>query len=73
MGNHFYHQYTCEFESRSSRGVLDTIVCDNVLSMTCGRSVVFIENTTNKTDRHDITEIVLKVALNMISLFILIE
>ena len=31
--------------------------------MTCGRSVVF---STNKTDRHDINKILLKVALNTI-------
>jgi hypothetical protein len=31
------------------------------LSVTCARSVVF---STNKTEHHDITEILLKVALN---------
>ena len=36
-------------------------LCDKSLSVTCGRSVV---SSTNKTDRHDITEILLKVALN---------
>jgi hypothetical protein len=40
--------------------------------MTCGRSVVFSLGTpvcsTNKTDRHDITEILLKVALITITL-----
>jgi hypothetical protein len=39
------------------------------LSVTCGRSVVFSGSPvsfTNKTDRHDITEILLKVALNTI-------
>ena len=35
------------------------------LSVTCGRSMV---SSTNKTDRHDITEIMLKVALNIIIL-----
>ena len=35
------------------------------LSVTCDMSVVF---STNKTDRHDITEILLKVALNNINL-----
>jgi hypothetical protein len=37
------------------------------LSVTCGRSVVFPGHPvscTNKTDRHDITEMLLKVALN---------
>ena len=32
--------------------------------MTCDRSVVFSGSSTNKTDRHDITEILLKMALN---------
>ena len=35
----------------------------NCFSLTCYRSVVF---STNKTDHHDITEILLKVALNTI-------
>jgi hypothetical protein len=34
------------------------------LSVTCDRSVVFFGSSTNKTDRHNITEISLKVALN---------
>jgi hypothetical protein len=50
-----------EFENRSLRGVLDT----TSLSMTCDRSVVF---STNKTHHHDITEILLKVVLNTITL-----
>ena len=36
-------------------------LCDKSLSVTCGRSVV---SSTNKTDRHDIAEILLKVAIN---------
>jgi hypothetical protein len=36
------------------------------LSVTCDRSVVFSGSSTNKTDRHDITEILLKVVLNTI-------
>jgi hypothetical protein len=40
-------------------------LCDEGLSVTCGRSVVF---STNKTDRQDITCILLKVALNTITL-----
>ena len=58
-----YHHWCCEFESRSERGVQH---CDKVcqwLSLTCGRSVA---SSTNKTDRHDITEILMKVALNTI-------
>ena len=34
--------------------------------MTCDRSVVFSGFSTNKTDRHDIPEILLKLALNTI-------
>ena len=38
------------------------------LSVTCGRSVVFSGySVTNKTDRQEITEILLKVALNIIN------
>jgi len=36
------------------------------LSVTCDRSIVFSGYSTNKTDRHDITEMLLKVALNTI-------
>jgi hypothetical protein len=46
------------------RGVLDTTLCDKVFQcLATGRwfSLVF---STNKTDRRDITEILLKVALN---------
>ena len=32
---------SCEFEHRSWQGVLDTLLCDKVLSVTCDRSVVF--------------------------------
>jgi len=37
--------------------------------VTCGRSVDF---STNKTDRHDITEILFKVALNTITLTLIV-
>ena len=50
-----------EFESLSRRGVLDTTLCD--LSVTCDSSVIFTGYFTNKTARHYITEILLKVAL----------
>ena len=64
-----YHHQRCEFESRSWRGVLDTTLCDKV----CQRLATgwwFSPDTpvffTNKTDRHDIIELLLKVALNII-------
>ena len=44
------------------RGVLDTTLCDKVCHVTCGRSVIFF---TIKSDRHDIIEILLEVALNI--------
>jgi hypothetical protein len=42
------------------------------LSVTCGRSVVFSGtpvSSTNKSDQHDLTEILMKVALNTIPLY----
>ena len=53
-----YHHWCCEFESWSGEGVQ---YCDKVW-VTCNRSI----SSTNKTDGHDITEILLKVALNTI-------
>jgi hypothetical protein len=57
-----YRHSSCEFQPRSWRS----------LSMTCARSVVFAGYSgflhhTNKPDRHDIAELVLKVALNTIN------
>jgi len=62
-----YHHLSCEFESRSCRDILDTTLYDKV---TCDRFSPGIPvSSTNKTERHDITEILLKVALNTITLF----
>jgi hypothetical protein len=55
-----------EFEHRSWRGVIDTTLCDS-LSVTCGRSVDFCLYSTNKTDSNDITDILLKMALNSLN------
>ena len=52
------------------RGVLDTTLCNRVcLWLTVGRwfSLNTPVSCTNKTDHHDITEILLKVALNTIN------
>ena len=55
---------SCEFKPRSWRGVLDTTLCDKVyLWLATGQWV----SSTNKIDHHDITEILLKVALNVIN------
>ena len=50
------------------RGVLDTTLCDKVCQwLETGRWFLPV-SSTNKTDRHDKTEILLKVALNTIIL-----
>jgi len=59
-----------KFEPRSWRGVLDTTLCDKVCqSLATGRwfSPGIPVSSTNKTDPHDIGEILLKVALNNIN------
>jgi len=59
-----------KFESLSWRGVLDTAICDkNCQSCVAYRwfSSGTPASSTNKTDRHDITEILLKVTLNTIN------
>jgi len=64
-----YHHWCCEFELHSWRGVVDTTLCDKVCQwLATGRwlSPGPLVSSTNKTDRHDITEILLKVALNTI-------
>ena len=66
-----YHHWSCVFESRSWRGVLDATLCDKVCQwfvagwwFSLGPPV----SSNNKTDRHDITEILSKVVLNTITL-----
>jgi hypothetical protein len=62
-----YHKFVLitSFEPHSWRGVLDTTLCDKV----CHRfSLGTPVSSTNKTDCHDITEILLKVMLNTITL-----
>jgi hypothetical protein len=65
-----YHHLSCEFESHPWRGVLDITLCDKVCQrLETGRwfSPGTPVSSTNKTDFHDIAEIVLKVALNTIN------
>jgi len=53
------------------RGVLDTTLCDKVCQLLAAGqwfSPATYFSSTNKTDRHNITEILLKVALNTIIL-----
>ena len=61
-----YHHKRSEFESRSRRGVLDTTLCDKVCQWQFSPV-----SSTNKTDHHDITEILLKVVFNTTTLTIL--
>jgi hypothetical protein len=65
-----YHNYRYKFESRSWRCVLDTTLCDNVRQLLSIGRWYFPStpvSSTNKTDRHDIAKILLKVALSTIS------
>ena len=55
-----YHDWCCEFESRSGRGVQHYVI--QFVSDFSATPV----SSTNKTDHHDITDILLKVALNTI-------
>ena len=69
-----YHHWSFEFEFRSLWGVHDTTLCDKVCQwLVAGRW--FFPGTqgssTNKTERHDITEMLLKEALNTIILTLL--
>ena len=61
----------CELKARSWRGVLDTTLCDKVCQwLGTGRWVCpgTPISSINKTNHHDITEILLKMVLNTITL-----
>jgi hypothetical protein len=63
------HLSSCEFKFCSRRGVLNTVSCDKVCQL-LATGQWFSPGTpvasTNETDRHYITQILLKVALNTI-------
>jgi hypothetical protein len=73
----YFHYWLCDVKSRSCRGVLDTTLC--VLDTTlCDKVCQWLEagrwfslgtpvSSTNKTDSHDITKILLKVAVDTIN------
>jgi hypothetical protein len=66
-----YHHWSCEFESHSWRGVLDTTLCDKVGQWLATGWRFFPSApvcSTNNTDHNDISEISLKVALITITL-----
>jgi hypothetical protein len=58
----------CEFESPSWRNGLGTTLCDKVCQWLATGLWFSPVSPTNKTDRRDITEILLKVALNTVTL-----
>jgi hypothetical protein len=63
-----YHHWSCEFEPRSWWGVLDTTLFDKVCQwFATGRLFSLGTSSTNKNDHHNISEILLKVALNTIN------
>ena len=62
-----YHHWCCELESQSGRGVQHYVIkFVSDLWQVGGFLRVLRFPPPNKTDRHDITEILLKVALNTI-------
>jgi len=63
-----YHHLSCVYEPRSWRGELDTTLCDKVCQWLATGWWFSLVSSTNKTDRHNITEILLKVALNTTTL-----
>ena len=62
FGNNAHHHWCCEFESRSERGVQHYVIkfCQWLAT---GRWFSPV-SSSNNTDHHDITEILLKVVLN---------
>jgi len=60
-----YHHWSCEFEPPSWRVVLDTTLCDKICHCLATGQWFCLGtpvSSTNKTDHHDIAEILLKVA-----------
>ena len=65
-----FHHLSCELETSSWQGVLDTTLYDWVcqwLAVCLWFSPGTPVSSTNKTDHHDLTEILLKVGLNTIN------
>ena len=66
--NQCLSQQICEFEPHSWQGVLDTTLYDKDCQWLATGLWFTPVSSTNKTDHHDITGILLKAALNSISL-----
>ena len=63
-----YHHSSYELESPLWRGVFHITLYDKILSVIAAGHWFSPVSSTNKTDYHDITKILLKVALNTITL-----
>jgi hypothetical protein len=61
------HYWNCEFDQRSWQGVLDTTLYDQVCQWLATGCWFSPGTSTNNTDSHDMTEILLKVALKTIN------
>jgi hypothetical protein len=55
------------------RGVLDITLCDKVCQWLATGCLFSLVSSTNKTECHDITETLLKVAFNTITLTLIIK
>ena len=64
LSNQYLSPLTLWVQTLLRWGVLDTTLCDKVWQWFSPGTLV---SSTNKSDRHDITEILLKVALNTIN------
>jgi hypothetical protein len=64
----YYHYYSCEFKSFSWWGLLNTTLWDKVCQWLAVGLWFSPISSTNKTDCHDVTEILLKVVLSTITL-----
>ena len=63
-----YHHLSCEFESYSWQDVLDTTLCDKVCHCLVAGLWFYLGTPVSLTNKTDITVILLKVALNTITL-----
>ena len=63
-----YHHWCCEFKSCSGRGVEHYVIkfISDLRQISGFLRLLYSSSSTNKTDHHDITEILLKVMLNTI-------